>query len=324
MRAAFLLMFLLAAGCGGETPSREEPFVLRPLTLADGEDWPTAAICYGPHRDGQHPGGPSPSAAELREDLRLMAPRWNLLRIYGSSGFARSLLEIIRADALDMKVMLGAWIAPDDVEGNRREVATAIELANAFPGIVLAVSVGNETQVSWSAHRCPPDLLIGHLQRVRAGVTVPVTTADDFKFWTGPESRAVAAEVDFITVHAHPLWNGRRLDEALAWLSEQVAAVQALHPARPVVLGETGWATSVHDQGEQAELIKGRAGEAEQQVFYGAVTAWADSAGLVTFWFEAFDENWKGGPHPAEVEKHWGLFRADRTPKAALAARSGD
>ena len=39
-------------------------------------------------------------------------------------------------------------------------------------------------------------------------------------------------------------------------------------------------------------------------------------------YFEVFDENWKGGEDPAEVEKHWGLFRADRSPKAAMAAAS--
>ena len=31
-----------------------------------------------------------------------------------------------------------------------------------------------------------------------------------------------------------------------------------------------------------------------------------------------FDENWKGGAHPAEVEKHWGLYRADRSAKLAV------
>jgi exo-beta-1,3-glucanase (GH17 family) len=49
------------------------------------------------------------------------------------------------------------------------------------------------------------------------------------------------------------------------------------------------------------------------------VTRWARESGTTTFFFEAFDENWKGGDHPDEVEKHWGLFRADRTPKPALA-----
>ena len=40
--------------------------------------------------------------------------------------------------------------------------------------------------------------------------------------------------------------------------------------------------------------------------------------------FEAFDENWKGGPSPEETEKHWGLFRADRTPKLVVEHLFGD
>ena len=43
-----------------------------------------------------------------------MAPHWGLLRIYGSSGFAETLLQVIRDEGIDMKVMLGVWIAPDD------------------------------------------------------------------------------------------------------------------------------------------------------------------------------------------------------------------
>ena len=53
--------------------------------------------------------------------------------------------------------------------------------------------------------------------------------------------------------------------------------------------------------------------------FHDAVTEWARRERVTTFFFEAFDEEWKGGPHPDEVEKHWGLFRADRQPMAALA-----
>ena len=110
-----------------------------------------------------------------------------------------------------------------------------------------------------------------------------------------------------------------QLDAALPWLREQLEAVQELHPDRMVVVGETGWATQVHDEGEQAELIKGVPGENEQKIFHEAVRAWAVHARQPVFFFEAFDENWKGGPHPSEVEKHWGLFRADRSAKAALA-----
>ncbi len=310
--------------------------VIRPFHAGSAERWLGNAICYGPHRDGQHPGGPAPSAAQVREDLRLMSPRWSLLRLYGSAEVAPTVLSVIRADSLDMKVMLGAWIAveeerddrgavvarhPEEATANRREVDAAILLANDYADIVVAVCVGNETQVSWSPHRSPLAVLIGHLRRVRAGVSVPVTSADDFQYWLLPESRALAREVDFITLHAHPMWNGRQLAEALPWLQDQVAAVQAVHPGATMVLGETGWATSVSAAGEQAALIKGRPGEAEQEIYYRAVVSWIEAVRLTCFFFEAFDENWKGGPDPAEVEKHWGLFRADRSPKLALLPR---
>lgn len=276
------------------------------------------AICYGPHRDGQRPGGPEPSAAQLREDLRVLSEHWNQVRLYGSVGFAESFLSIIREDGFAVKVLLGVWIAPDDSLANRSEIEGAVRLAAAYPEIVAAVCVGNETQVFWSDHVCPPELLIEALREMRARTTVPVTTADDFNFWNKPESRAVAAEVDFITLHAHPLWNGRQLDEAMPWLQEQVAVVVALHPDRPVVIGETGWATMRHNEGEQARLIKGRVGETEQKVFHDAARAWADASRTLMYFFEAFDENWKGGEHPDEVEKHWGLLNVDRSPKAAL------
>jgi exo-beta-1,3-glucanase (GH17 family) len=96
-----------------------------------------------------------------------------------------------------------------------------------------------------------------------------------------------------------------------------------MHPGRLVVIGETGWATSAIDEGQQGELIKGRPGEAEQKLFYEAVRDWAGSEREIVFFFEAFDENWKGGTHPAEVEKHWGLFRADRSAKAAMSGPAG-
>jgi hypothetical protein len=78
------------------------------------------------------------------------------------------------------------------------------------------------------------------------------------------------------------------------------------------------WAISIHDQGEQSRLIKGRPGEPEQKRFYEEARAWAETEQQAMFFIEAFDEIWKGGPHSTEVEKHWGLFRADRTAKAVV------
>ncbi|MEJ2720239.1 MAG: glycosyl hydrolase family 17 protein, partial [bacterium] len=209
---------------------------------------------------------------------------------------------------------------PDARAANRREVESAVRLARVYPDIVIALCVGNETQVFWSSHRVPPDLLIRYVREVRARTDDPVTVADDFNFWNKPESSTVAREVDFIVTHMHPLWNGVLLDDALEWTQKTFAEVQAAHPQDLIVLGETGWATQKHDVGEQATLIKGEPGESQQEAFFDAVTAWARKERIVVFFFEAFDENWKGGEHPDEVEKHWGLFRADRTPKQSMAA----
>ena len=45
---------------------------------------------------------------------------------------------------------------------------------------------------------------------------------------------------------------------------------------------------------------------------------WSGKNNVLVFFFEAFDEQWKGSSHPLEPEKHWGLYKADRSPKAAM------
>jgi exo-beta-1,3-glucanase (GH17 family) len=317
--AVILLQLVVMNGCsrGGTDLPPAGSELRRFAPIAHGAPV-SHAVCYGPHRDGQRPGGPSPTAEQIREDLRLMVRHWNLLRLYGASEVAETVLEVIRDDRIPMKVMLGVWIGADDEAANEREVRDAVRLANAHPEIVVAVCVGNETQVYWAAHRSPLEPVIAHVRAVRQGVRQPVTSADDLDYWILPESRALARELDFLTLHAHPMWKGQTLDVALPWLRDRLAAVRELHADRPVVLGETGWATSVATSGEQAELIKGRPGEREQAIFHDQVRTWAAAARETVFWFEAFDEEWKGGNDPAEVEKHWGLYFSDRTPKRAL------
>jgi exo-beta-1,3-glucanase (GH17 family) len=320
---------------GSVATARQEPFVRRPLHLVRGGEWLGEGIAYGPHRDGQRPGGAAPSPGQIAEDLQILARHWRWIRVYGSADLGEIILCTIQDERLDLHVMLGAWLAPEeslpDSAGaeqrfpalraqNRREIEAAVRLANAYPAVVSSVCVGNETQVFWSDHRCPPGVLIGYLREVRARTRVPVSTADDFNFWNKPASDPVASECDFIVLHAHPLWNGTQLENALEWTRTTLADVQARHPGEPVVLGETGWATKRSDQGDQGKLMKGRLGEPEQAAYRLAFSEWVRRERVPSFFFEAFDENWKGSENPDEVEKHWGLYRADRTPKAAMAA----
>ncbi len=339
-RVVLALCIVLLVGCAGaprtdqaSTPAAtaasggaavDEPIDRRPFAPMVAGERVLAGISYGPFREGQAPGGPWPSEAELEQDLRIIAEHWGMIRMYSTDVATQAAVRIIAEHDLPIRVLLGAWIAPDEPEANAAEVARAIELANSYPEVIAAVNVGNETQVFWSWHRSSVDDLIRHLRTVRAAIAQPVTTADDYNFWNRPESHAVAAEVDFILLHAYAMWNQQTLDDAVPWTDATVASIRAIHPDVPIVLGETGWATEMNpDSEEQARQIIGQAGESEQARFYAEFTAWAREQGQPYFYFAAFDEPWKGGDDPREVEKHWGLFDVDRQPKLALRQAMG-
>jgi len=340
--AASMLISCTAGGRDGECgsscsacPNAKVAAKVREFHPYLNKKWIGNGISYGPYRDGQSPMGAQPTDAELRADLQLLCKHWHMLRMYGSRGATERVVRIIHEDNLPMRVMVGAWIAsefqmengqvvdrfPAAVEANHAEVETAIRLANEYPDVVIALSIGNETLVDWTSHPVPPDKLIEYIRQARENTKVPVTTADDFSFWNRPESKRVADECDFIVMHVYPMWWGRTIDQAMPFTQGKYAEVKALHPDHQIVIGEAGWATKKHVEGEQAKLMAGVAGEPEQDRYYHEFVAWTTKERIANFYFSAFDENWKGGAHPDEVEKHWGLFNADRTPKQAIAEK---
>lgn len=294
--------------------------------------WRGHGVSYGPFRDGQRPGGQLPSREQVREDLHIIASRWSMLRMYGSRGVAETACDIIKEDNLPLRILVGAWITPesrtaadghveelkDNAAENLAEAQMAIALANKYPGVVMAVSVGNETLVEWSDHRCDPNLLIKYIRQVRAAVKVPVTTCDDYNFWNKPQSGAVANECDFISTHIYAIWNKQTLLDAMDWTRSTLDTIKSLHPGIPVVITEIGWATSKGTNGYQAIGIVTNPDEREQELFFRSLRDWAAQVHQPYFYFCAFDENWKGGTEPNEVEKNWGVFKADRSPKKVM------
>jgi len=313
----------------------------RSLTIDREGRWAGYGLSFGPFRAGQSPAGQQPSVQELREDLHLLDPHFDIIRVYGTDGRTEDILRIIREDGLGLRVLLGAWLGRDrstpnqmsggprlegetveiDYEGryaNRAQTRRAVELANAYGDVVWAISIGNETQVYWSDHRLAMERLIEHIKWVRGHTDVPVTTADDYNFWNKPESLAVSAECDFIALHAYAMWNGQTLDSAVAWTEEQYNAIRRVHgDDLPVVITEAGWGTSMVDYGLQSELIIAEAGLEPQVEFTKRFMEWATEHRVAHFLFEAFDEPWKGGDDPAEIEKNWGLWYESREPKPA-------
>ncbi len=313
----------------GQIEQKETPFVPRNFDPYMHGEWIGNAISYGCYREGQAPGQKGPSKEEILEDLQILAKHWNLIRVYNADDDSERVLEVIRENKLPIKMMLGIWLANEEHPGQKDEnlanVLRGIELANRFKDILVGVNVGNEAQVFWSWHKMDINKQIQYVRTIRNNTTVPVTIADDYNFWNKPEGRQMAAELDFIVTHIYPLWNGKALDIAIPWMDSTFKDIQSRYPDKQIVLGETGWATTYNPEkkgdGEQGSLIKGEVGLAAQARYLTMHNNWVNENKVTTFLFEAFDEPWKGGGEasgPNEIEKHWGVFYENRTPKESF------
>jgi exo-beta-1,3-glucanase (GH17 family) len=116
------------------------------------------------------------------------------------------------------------------------------------------------------------------------------------------------------------MWNSQTLENALPWTEKTFYDTQALHPTKQIVLGESGWATNAMTNNGDESLIVGEPSENAQKVFYDAYRQWLIDHHVVSYYFEAFDEKWKGGEENPDgiAEKNWGVFRSDRTPKMTV------
>jgi len=345
MRKLLTLMpLLLCAACGGpdsptgtDTPADvDAPAGLTqlPEDLIAGE---VMAVAYSGYREGQHPdrgeGAVNPSDAEILEDLNiLVAHDLDLIRLYDTGENSATTLRLIREHELPIRVLLGIWLRaevsnhegcpwldepiPDEqlaanVIENAAEIARGVDMANEYDDIVVAVNVGNEALVEWNDHMVTLENVIDYVRQVKAAIEQPVTVADNYEWWI-KDGAPLAAEVDFLGIHTYPVWEGRGIDEGLSYTIENLEGVAAALPDKPMAILEAGWATTATEFPELA-------GEAEQVRYYRELGAWAEAANMTVFFFEAFDEPWKGNPNNADgAEKHWGLFFVDRTPKAVM------
>ncbi|MCI5044647.1 MAG: hypothetical protein MRY72_08105 [Aquisalinus sp.] len=342
IKYAFLMIFFCCVtACGSDAKksveNSGENYMQSKDQLIAGE---TMAIAYSGFREGQYPdrgaGANNPSRAEILEDLQILIDHdFTLIRLYDSGENARTTLEIIRDENLPVKVLLGIWLDAEfsNHEGcpwltepipaeklasnkirNSDEVERGIALATTFSDIIIAVNVGNEALVSWTDHMVPVDQVIAYVREVKSRTSQPVTVAENYAWWI--ESGApLANELDFIGVHTYPVWEDRDIEDGLGYTEENIAGVQQALPGKTIAILEAGWATTASEFGP-------RASEEKQLQYFTEVSSWARKTNTTVFFFEAFDEPWKGDPNdPLGAEKHWGLFKVDRSPKLVMQPR---
>lgn len=288
------------------------------------------AICYSGFRTGQQPGGLVPTYEQVKEDLLLLKPYWNYLRLYDCDEHAETVIRVIQKEGFKIKLMLGAYIEAEmnnygcpwnsgvyeeaqlllNQKQNEAKIRQLIKWANQFPEIIFAVSVGNEACVDWTDHYVPVNRVIQFVKQVKKNIKQPVTYCENYVPWLN-QLKLLAEVVDFISIHTYPVWEYKHIHEAIEYTMTNYQAVADVYPDKAIVITEAGWATNSNGRGIDPEHVN----EINQKMYFEDLMEWSAKHQVLTFFFEAFDEKWKGSSHPLEPEKHWGIFKEDRTPK---------
>jgi len=308
-----LLLLAALAACGGGTvvPGTRDAGALRPL--------PTAylarhAVCYEGFR-GAGPGAETVTNAQLLQDLTLLAQgNLTLLRLYNSDDMSLRTLQLIQTNHLDIKVQLGCWInsekyasasaLPAIEAANQVNIANCIAQANAFPDIVLAVSVGNETMVTWSGQPNTPARMAAYLAQVRPAIAQPVTTDDSYEYFAVAKPD-ILDNIDFVSLHTYAftdtLYGLYDWKQAGVPAEQRAAAMMGAAFAReqrnfqtastylastgygalPIVIGETGWkAVATNSEFQRAHPVNAA-------MYYNLLEAWriSGTGPKNIFWF---------------------------------------
>jgi exo-beta-1,3-glucanase (GH17 family) len=276
-----------------------------PSPLAPGEK--LYCVSYTPFRGTQSPLGPDipVDPRQIDEDLAQLKHITDCVRTYSVDFGLDQIAEIAKRHG--MKVLQGLWLS-NRPELSRKQVATAIALANRFPDVIAAVIVGNE--VLLRGEMAAP-ALARTIREVKAQVPVPVTYADVWEFWL--RHRDVATAVDFVTIHILPYWEDFPIParNAAAHVDAIRAQMVAAFPGKDVFVGEFGWPSA----GRMREgALPSPVNQARTM---HEVLDHAKRENYRVNLIEAYDQPWKRQLE-GTVGGHWGLFDAyQRRPKFA-------
>jgi hypothetical protein len=112
---------------------------------------------------------------------------------------------------------------------------------------------------------------------------------------------------------------------SLEYLKSQYENVESymknLGVNKPIHIGETGWASmakSLAKGGHFGAEVSRATDEYKEAKFHELIRDWTNKNKISCFYFEGFDEPWKGSDDPEDSEKHFGLFTAEGQAKYAL------
>ncbi len=264
--------------------------------------WPERiqGFAFSPYHSGQDAvAGDFPSIEQIDGDLVLLKDRTRSIRTYTTDSTIGEVPKL--AQKHQIKVALGAWIDARFAH-NATEIERAIRLARRHDNVIRLI-VGNEVILRGDI---PLADLTAYLDKVRAAVKQPVSTAEPWHVWLRhPE---LAEHVDYLAVHMLPYWEGIPADASIGYIDSKVAELEQAFPGKKIVLAEVGWPSN----GRTREAAV--ASESNEAMFLRRFLARAREQGYVYYLMEAFDQPWKAQSE-GSVGAYWGVWNVDREAK---------
>ena len=281
------------------------------------------SVSYSPFHYSAHPDDPGsrPTEAQIRADLKVLAPYTKAIRLYSSTGGVELVPPI--AAEFGLKVMVGIWLdklsSKDDKlfdndklncsepeTRNMREICSGIDLVHKNRN-VNGLVVGNETIFH---DQLKVDDLIKIIQKVKREINgqVPVTTGE---IWANYRDHTdLASAVDFVAAHILPYWEensptDRAVDRAVQVYND----LHRWFPGKRIVVAEFGWPSGGYNY--QASVP----GKLQQASVVRSFISRAQAEAIDYNIFEAFDQPWKTSE--GSVGAYWGLFDGSRQRRFA-------
>ncbi|GJJ08378.1 hypothetical protein Clacol_002592 [Clathrus columnatus] len=263
------------------------------------------------------------------EDIQLMSQVTKNIRLYGPDCNQTFLvMDAIQRTKVDMTVWAGLYPVPNNLTVFYDQLA---ELEIAFKTFgtdnIAAVTVGNEFMLNYltalglgsqdinsPAADQGADQLLNMFNITRGwlaglGINKKVCNSDAGSFF----NEMVIESADCMMMNVHPYFAGVPANQGAAWVAEYTNSTLQQYfqpltkPPPEAYIAETGWPSSANDTAHDTDgaAVADMAG---LQTFLDTFVCQANANNTKAFFFEAFDEPWKGVAFGG-VEANWGSLK---------------
>ncbi|KAJ2825629.1 glycoside hydrolase 3 protein, partial [Coemansia erecta] len=271
-----------------------------------------ASQFFGLNYNPKRPDGSCPNVYQVQDDLKVLRPYTNRLRIYSVHDCNQGEPVLRAMENTDWTVELGLWVSDIDsvYEKDKQELLRLARVFD-FKKQVSAVVVGSESvyRKEQTAEQLAAKIREVKQALVQAGLGgIPVTTSETWPTYY----QALIDEVDFVNMHGFPFWEGTAIDKANDVMFNHIYDLQKAAAGKRVVVGETGWPSAGDNYGAAETSLQNARSYLQQFVCR------AEKENIDYYYFNSFDQSWASTNNASNVEGNWGIIKSDYvTPKFA-------